>query len=71
MMDVTKLAGITDPEEMVEFLEDSLSSYRQAAKPKTRMEYAVLFLLWSLVFTITGIGASYWYGILTAFGVIS
>jgi len=70
-MDVSKLASITDPEEMVDFLEDSLSSYRQAAKPKTRMEYAILFLLWAMVFTITGIGANYWYSIAMAFGLTS
>ena len=70
-MDVAKLASITDPEEMVGFLEDSLASYKQAAKPKTRMEYAILFLIWATVFTMTGIGANYWYSILSAFGVIT
>jgi len=68
---VHKMAAITDPDEMVQFMEDTVASYRDATKPKTRLGYAVLILLWALIFTIAGIGTNYWLSFLLQMGWIS
>jgi len=57
---VHKMAAITDPEEMIQFMEETVASYKSASKPKTRLGYAVLILLWALIFTVAGIGVDYW-----------
>lgn len=68
---VRTMTEITDPEEMVAFMEETVKSYKAAAKPKTRIGYAVLILLWVLIFTLAGIGAEYWLSFLLHTGWVS
>ena len=65
---VQSMSKITDPEELVSFMEETASAYRTATKPKTRLGYAVLVLLWALIVAISGIGANYWLGVLLELG---
>lgn len=68
---VKTMTQITDADEMVEFMEQTVASYKAAAKPKTRLGYAVLILLWSLIFAIAGIGTSYWLSFLLQMGWVN
>lgn len=67
---IQKMSEITDPDELMEFLSDSVSSYKKSKKPQTRLGYGALYLIWSLVFYLTTAGATYLWNLLVVTGVL-